>query len=109
MATPDQQNQLLQCFSFYNNLEDLNMSDLQFKNDFKYTIVHPYIQYADKPFPIEKIPQIEVTFTMCILYKGKPSGLAAFKYTDPQSKYDSFEGVGVFTDGKLHNGPFIFI
>ncbi len=46
---------------------------------------------------------------MCILYKGKPSGLAAFKYTDPQSKWLSFEGVGVFTDGKLHNGPFICI
>ncbi len=108
MATPDQQNQLLQCFSFYNNLEDLNMSDLQFKNDFKFTIVHPYKQW-NQPKPIEEIPQIEVTFTMCILYKGKPSGLAAFKYTDPQSKLNPFEGVGVITDGKLHNGPFIFI
>ena len=31
------------CFDFYNNLEALNISDLQIKKDFKYTIRHPYV------------------------------------------------------------------
>ena len=30
------------CFDFYNDLESLDISDLQFKKDFKYTIRHPY-------------------------------------------------------------------
>jgi hypothetical protein len=30
------------CFSFYNDLESLNISDFQIKQDYKYTIVHPY-------------------------------------------------------------------
>ena len=34
--------QVLPCFDFYNNLDSLNISDLQFKKDFKYTIIHPY-------------------------------------------------------------------
>jgi hypothetical protein len=46
---------------------------------------------------------------MCILYKGKPTGLAVLQYTDPDDKGLSFEGVGVFTDGELHNGPFVCI
>jgi hypothetical protein len=46
---------------------------------------------------------------MCILYKGKPNGLAHIQYTDPKSKWLSFEGIGVFTDGKLHMGPSTFI
>lgn len=29
-------------FSFYNNLVDLKIKDLKFKENFKYTIVHPY-------------------------------------------------------------------
>ncbi len=28
------------------------------------------------------------------------------KFTHPDSKQNSFEGVGVFCDGKLHMGPF---
>ena len=46
---------------------------------------------------------------MCILYKGKPTGLAVLQYNDPDQKWLSFEGVGVFTDGELHNGPFLCI
>jgi hypothetical protein len=46
---------------------------------------------------------------MCILYKGKPNGLAHIQYTDPDNKNLSFEGIGVFTDGTLHMGPFIYI
>jgi hypothetical protein len=46
---------------------------------------------------------------MCTLLKGKPYGLAHIKYTDPDDKNSSFEGVGVFTQGELHMGPFICI
>ena len=46
---------------------------------------------------------------MCVLYKGKPNGLAHIQYTDPYDKYNSFEGISVFTDGKLHMGPITFI
>ncbi len=37
-----------------------------------------------------------------------PYGLAQimFTYPDPEKKQWSFEGVGVFCDGKLHMGPF---
>ena len=43
--------------------------------------------------------KIEVTLKMCILYKGKPNGLAHIHYTDSKSQYNSFEGIGLFTDG----------
>lgn len=50
---------------------------------------------------------------MCISFDGKPNGLAKIKYTNPDPNPDdewkSFEGVCVFTEGKLHNGPFICI
>jgi hypothetical protein len=42
----------LPCFDFYNNLESLDITDLQFKKDFKYTIRHPY-DYENPPLPIE--------------------------------------------------------
>ena len=89
---------LLPCFNFYNNLEALNISDLQFKKDFKYTIAHPFKQEYP-PFPIDKIPQIEVILKLCTLYKGKPNGLAHIKYSNPNDKTWSFEGLSVFTDG----------
>ncbi len=89
---------LLPCFDFYNNLESLNISDLQLKKDFKYTIVHPFIQ-KNTPYPVEKIPQIEVILKLCTLYKGKPNGLAHIKYSNSNDKAYSFEGLGVFTDG----------
>ena len=51
---------------------------------------------------------MEVTLTMCTLYKGKPYGLAHIKYTDDDNKNLSFEAVGVFSQGKL-TGPFLSI
>ena len=36
------ENKVLPCFDFYKNLETLNIDDLQFKKNFKYTITHPY-------------------------------------------------------------------
>ena len=45
---------------------------------------------------------------MCTVYKGVPEGPAHIYYKDPDEDLDfSFEGVGVFTHGKLHGGPFI--
>ncbi len=43
---------------------------------------------------------------MCTLYKGRPYGLAEIKTKDSNDDYDSFDGVGLFTDGELHMGPF---
>ena len=43
---------------------------------------------------------------LCTLYEGVPYGPAIIHYTDEDSKDLSFEGVGVFNDGKLHDGPF---
>ena len=50
--------------------------------------------------------QISVTLEMCTVYKGVPHGIAIINYTDPESKSDSFRGVGVFHHGQLHNAPF---
>lgn len=47
---------------------------------------------------------------MCTLYKGVPYGLAIISFAHPDNnKWLSFEGVGMFTDGKLHMGPFTCI
>ena len=35
-------------FSFYNNLDDLKIEDLKFKENYKYTIVHPYDMYDEE-------------------------------------------------------------
>ena len=67
---------------------------------------HPY--WFTNP-PTAKIPDVQVVIKICIVYKGKPQGLAHIKYTDPNQMMFSFEGVGVFTDGQLHMGPFTFI
>jgi hypothetical protein len=48
-----------------------------------------------------------VTLEMCTLYKGVPHGIASINYTDPESKYLSFRGVGVLHHGQLHNAPFM--
>ncbi len=50
-----------------------------------------------------------MTLKLCTLYNGVPYGPAIIQYTDKNSKYLSFEGVGFFTEGKLHNGPFICV
>ena len=46
---------------------------------------------------------------MCTVYKGVPQGPAHIYFKHPTDEYDSFEGVGVFTHGQLHGGPFICI
>jgi hypothetical protein len=43
---------------------------------------------------------------LCTLYNGVPYGPAIIHYTDQDYDSLSFEGVGVFTDGKLHDSPF---
>jgi hypothetical protein len=49
---------------------------------------------------------MSVTLEMCTLYKGVPHGIALINYTDPESKWYSFRGVGVLHHGQLHNTPF---
>ncbi len=46
---------------------------------------------------------------MCMLYKGVPNGLAYIHHKNPDDSQFSFEGVGMFTDGNLHMGPFMCI
>jgi hypothetical protein len=62
-------------FSFYNSLYDLKQKDLKFKQNFKYSIVHPIKNYSEKT-PIEEMDLITVNLEMCTLYKGVPYGLA---------------------------------
>ena len=47
-----------------------------------------------------------MTLKMCTLYKGVPNGIAQISFKHPTNDSQSFEGVGVFTDGRLHMGPF---
>ncbi len=63
------------------------------------------------PIPIEDMPKFDVTLKLCTLYKGLPHGPAHIKFIHPfpNKKHLSFEGVGVFTEGKLHMGPFTAI
>ena len=53
--------------------------------------------------------KVTVTLEMCTLFKGVPSGLALIQFTDPDDKYLSFKGVGIFNDGILTNTPFTCI
>ena len=48
---------------------------------------------------------------LCTLYKGVPYGPAHIYYAhpNPDRKDLSFEGVGVFSEGRLHMGPFTAI
>jgi hypothetical protein len=82
--------------------------DIEIKRDFKYKITHPYYYY-NPPIPIEEIPKYEVTLKLCTLLKGVPYGPAHIEYTHPSNKALSFDGVGVFTEGRLHKGPFTAI
>ena len=43
---------------------------------------------------------------MCTLYKGVPHGLAHIEFKHPVEVDESFEGIGIFTNGQLHAGPF---
>ncbi len=47
-----------------------------------------------------------MTLSKCTLYKGVPYGLAHISFKHPTLDVLTFEGMGVFTDGKLHMGPF---
>ena len=53
--------------------------------------------------------KIEVDLYMCLLHEGIPIGPAYIYYTDPNPELQSksFEGIGMFTNGKLHMGPFL--
>jgi hypothetical protein len=55
---------------------------------------------------IKDMEKIEATLEICTLYKGVPHGIAIIQYTDPNNKWCSFRGAGVFNNGKLHNTPF---
>ncbi len=101
---------VLPCFSFYEHVDSLTPSDIQIKTDFKYKIVTP-LEIWNPPIRIEKMTQYEVTLKLCTLYKGVPYGPAHIQYThpDPNEKWRSFEGVGVFNEGRLHMGPFTAI
>jgi hypothetical protein len=93
---------LLPCFSFYNDIDSLGVRDIQIKRDFKYQMVHP--------ITVKNPPDIcEITLKLCTLLKGVPYGPAYIEYIDPDNKRRSFDGVGVFTDGRLHLGPFTAI
>ena len=96
---------VLPSFSFYKDYETLKMTDLEFKESLTYNMIHPYIQW-DKPRAISEIPRYEMTLSKCSLYKGVPYGLAHISFKHPTENWNSFEGMGVFTDGKLHMGPF---
>ena len=93
------------CFSFYKDYETLKMTDLEFKDSITYNMIHPYYQWP-KPLPISEIPRFDMTLSKCSLYKGVPYGLAHISFKHPTNDHASFEGMGVFTDGKLHMGPF---
>jgi hypothetical protein len=49
-----------------------------------------------------------VTLKLCTLLKGVPYGPAHIQcaHSNPDEKYLSFDGVGVFYEGRLHMGPF---
>ncbi len=78
------------------------------KRDFKYQIVHPYATY-NPPIPVEEMEKLQVTLKLCTLLKGVPYGPAHIEYTHPSNKALSFDGMGVFTEGRLHSGPFTAI
>ena len=67
---------------------------------------HPYQQTVPIVTRPEDIPQYDVTLKMCTLYKGIPYGPAHLVLSIPGFKFYSFDGVGLFTDGELHGGPF---
>jgi hypothetical protein len=98
---------VLPCFSFYKDYETLKMTDLEFKESITYNMIHPYQQFV-KSKPISEIPRYDMTLSKCTLYKGVPYGLAHISFKHPTIDSLSFEGMGVFTDGKLHMGPFTF-
>jgi hypothetical protein len=65
-------------------------------------MVHPFERS-------DKLPLMEFNLKICILYKGKLFGPAVIQYEDKDNKGLSFNGVGIFTNGKLHKGPFFCV
>jgi hypothetical protein len=62
------------------------------------------------PITSKNPPDIcEITLKLCTLLKGVPYGPAYIEYIDPDNKGRSFDGVGVFTEGRLHMGPLTVI
>jgi hypothetical protein len=84
------------------------VKDIQIKRDFKYQIVSP-ISVNNPPIPVEIMSKYEVTLKLCTVLKGVPYGPAYIEYTHPDRKDLSFDGVGIFTEGRLHLGPFTAI
>ena len=68
-------------------------------------MVHPYKNYKEET-PIEKMEKVEVTLSICTLWKGVPHGIAIIKFKHPYSEGLTFSGVGVFYHGLLQNAPF---
>ncbi len=65
-------------------------------------MIHPY----DRS---DRLPYMDMTLKMCTLYKGRPYGPAYIKFVHHRKRYLSFDGLGIFTNGKLDKGPFFFI
>ena len=105
VSSAENKDGILPCFSFYNDVDSLGLSDLQFKRDFIWQIVSPYAG-SNPPIPVENMTKYEVNLKLCTLYKGVPYGPAYIEYTHPINKFLSFDGVGVFSEGKIHMGPF---
>ena len=52
------------------------------------------------------VAEIIVTLKVCTLLNGVPYGLAFIHYKNYYDHDCSFDGPGVFTDGKIRDGPF---
>ena len=63
-------------------------------------MVHPY-----------RVPPIyiEATLELCTVKKDIPYGLAVINYQDLDNQFLSFNGIGIFKEGILHQTPFICI
>ena len=46
---------------------------------------------------------------ICTTYQGIPFGPAFIVYHDPNKLQRSFNGVGIFNEGKLHMSPFVCV
>ncbi len=68
-------NAIIPCFSFYKDINSLDVRDIEIKRDFKYQIVSPYSLF-NPPKPIEDMMKNEVTLKLCTLLKGVPYGPA---------------------------------
>lgn len=91
---------LLPGFEFFKEYTNINFSELQYKTNFEYSIVHPFSR---------SIIEIKAILEICTTYKNVPYGPALITYKDPEEKDLSFKGVGNFNEGKLHLTPFTCI